>query len=359
MGEGKGWTTVQAIGALSYPYFEHLVWKAFGTRIAAAEFDVVHRVTPLSPTLASPIAAKCRRVGVPFVVGPLNGGVPWPPGFDADRRREREWLSYLRGFYKLLPGRSATLGGGAVIVGSRHTESEVPERFRQRCVYIPENGIDPTRFSKRARHEPGPLRACFIGRMVAYKGPDMLLEAATPLLLDGRMTLEMIGDGPMLADLVARAAAAGLAPAVRFHGWLPHAEVQNVAAACTALTFPSIREFGGGVVLEAMAMGLAPVIVDYAGPGELVSAGTGFTIPLGRRPEIVRALRATLERLAGDPVAVARAGAAARARVEALFTWDRKAEQIARVYDWVLRDRAAGILPSGAARPLAVPQPSS
>ena len=71
-------------------------------------------------------------------------------------------------------------------------------------------------------------------------------------------------------------------------------------------------------------MGLAPVIVDYAGPGELVSAGTGFTIPLGRRPEIVRALRATLERLAGDPVAVARAGAAARARVEALFTWDRE-----------------------------------
>ena len=30
MGEGKGWTMVQAIGAVSYPYFEHLVWKKFG-----------------------------------------------------------------------------------------------------------------------------------------------------------------------------------------------------------------------------------------------------------------------------------------------------------------------------------------
>ena len=184
MGQGKGWTTLQLINALSYPYFEKLVWAQFGDAIRAGEYDVVHRVTPLSPTIASPLAAKCARNEVPFVLGPLNGGVPWPTGFDAERRREREWLSYLRSAYKALPGRNATLRHtAAILTGSHHTASEISAKFHNKCVYMPENGIDPERFTSRASpSNDGPLRACFLGRMVPYKGPDMLLEAAAPLL---------------------------------------------------------------------------------------------------------------------------------------------------------------------------------
>lgn len=346
MGEGRGWTIVQALGALAYPYFEHLVWQRFGQEIRTGCYDIVHRVTPLSPTVQSPIAAKCREAGVPFVIGPLNGGVPWPPGFENVRRKEREWLSAVRGAYRLLPGRSATLAADAIIVGSRHAESEVPARLRDGCIYIPENAVDLKRFSRTARHDDGPLRACFVGRMVPYKGPDMLLEAAAPLLGTGRMTLEMIGDGPMLEALKAQAEALGVLGSVRFHGWAAHTQVQDVMAECSVLTFPSVREFGGGVVLEAMALGLAPVVVDYAGPGELVGPGTGFKVPLGNRAEIVAALRATLDRLADDPATVAATGLAARARIAAEFTWDRKAEQVSRVYARVLERRRSGARPN-------------
>ena len=223
MGEGKGWTAVQAIGALSYPYFEHLVWKAFGARLAAAEFDLVHRVTPLSPTVPSPIAARCRRIGVPFVVGPLNGGVPWPPGFEPSAGASANGCPMCAaptGCCRDAPRPSAS---DAVIVGSRHTESEIPSRFRTRCFYIPENGVDPSRFSRRARHRAGPLRACFIGRMVPYKGPDMLLDAA---LAAAARRPDDARDDRRRPDARracrAQAAAAGVDGAVRFHGWLPH-----------------------------------------------------------------------------------------------------------------------------------------
>ena len=340
MGEGRGWTMLQAINALSYPTFERKVWVQFGRRLKAKEFDIVHRVTPLSPTINSSLAAKCARIGVPFVLGPLNGGVPWPAAFASARRQEREWLSYLRGIYKLLPGRARMLANtAAILVGSRHTQSEIPAAYEPKAIYLPENAIDLARFNRVASPMPGPLRACFIGRMVPYKGPDMLLEAAAPLLRDGRLVIDMIGDGPIMPALRAQVQADGTAAAVTFHGWLAHADVQTIAAQSSVFAFPSIREFGGGVVLEAMALGLVPLIVDYAGPGELVTADVGRKVPLGDRAAIVAGFREELERMAADPAALTPLAAQARARVQAGFTWPRKAAQVAQVYDWVLGHR--------------------
>lgn len=336
MGQGKGWTMVQALNALAYPHFEKLVWRTFGDAINAGDYDIVHRITPLSPTISSPIARLCAGAEVPFVLGPLNGGVPWPEGFNAERLREREVLSYLRSAYRYMPGRARTLrNAAAILAGSRHTQSEIPEAFQHKTLYLPENAVDPARFSRLSRPGTRPLRACFIGRMVPYKGPDMLLSAAAPLLQSGALTLDMIGDGPMMQDLRAQVADEGIEHAVTFHGWLPHDEVGAVAARCHMLTFPSIREFGGGVVLEAMALGLVPLIVDYAGPGELVTPETGIKVPIGPRAAIIKGFRTALKAAVADPAQLIPMSEAARLRVQNDFTWQAKARQVAQIYDWV------------------------
>ena len=342
MGEGKGWTMVTALTSkLSYPYFEKMVWKQFGKDIKEGAYDIVHRVTPLTPTANSSVAPKCADAGVPFVIGPLNGGVPWPAGFDGERRREKEWLSYVRSAYKLSNARRKMLNAASAIVsGSRYTASEMPVMHRSKISMIPENAIDPARFDLTApimtRGKTKPLRGCFLGRLVPYKGPDMLIEAAEPFLRDGTLVIDILGNGPMEDGLKALVKERGLDTAVNFRGWVAHEEVQGILSSADMLTFPSVREFGGGVVLEAMALGVVPVICDYAGPSELVDASTGYKVPMGSRDAVITNFRATLADILSDPTILEEKSNAARQKVASTYTWAKKAEQIKEIYDWAL-----------------------
>lgn len=337
MGESRGWTIVQAISSLTYPWFERKVWKQFGPALKRGDYDLVHRITPLSPAASGPLAAQCLKAGVPYVLGPLNGGVPWPKGFEAEQKQEGEWLSRARGLLQVFPGRRRMLQAcSAILYASKFTRGDIPAPLLERSIYLPENAIDPARFFREAAPEPGTLKACFIGRFVPLKGLGMLVEAAKPLLQAGKLELHLVGDGPVAAGL--KEQAAGL-PGIHFHGWLKHEEVQDVAARCHVLAFPSIREFGGGAVLEGMALGLAPLVVDYGGPADLVTPEVGIKIPLTTREEMTQALQQALEQMAANPGQTARMGQASRQRVTELFTWPRRAEQIAQIYDWVLGRR--------------------
>jgi glycosyltransferase involved in cell wall biosynthesis len=341
-GEGKGWTTLSALAPVSYYYFEKVLWSTFSERLRAREFDLVHRLTPLSPTTPSLIAKRCGRVGVPFVLGPLNGGLPWPRGFDTARRKEKEWLSYVRSAHKVLPGyRSTREHAAAIIVGSRNVLLQMPAAYRAKCVYIPENGIDPQRFPAPAeRPVVSPLRIAFVGRLVPYKGADMLIEAAAPLIGAQRAVLDIVGDGPEMPRLRTLVRDLAVDAGVRLHGWIEHSRVQEVLRQSDVFAFPSVREFGGAVVLEAMAVGLVPIVVDYGGPGELVSPTTGFAVPIGSRAEIVAAFKATLERIASAPDQVRSMGLRAHRRAFGLFSWEAKARQTLDVYEWVIGWRA-------------------
>lgn len=341
-GEGRGWTTLAAMSSLGYGYFEHLVWRRFGDRLRAGEFDLVHRLTPLSPAAPSPIAKRLGGIGVPFVLGPLNGGVPWPRQFQRERRREGEWLSYLRGLHKALPGYRATRRhAAAILVGSRTTLDQLPVGCRDRAIYLPENAIDPARFSPPAqRAVERPLRLVFVGRLVPCKCVDVALEAAADLVREGSARLEVLGDGPERPTLERIVAQRGLAAGVDLAGWIDHRQLSERLARSDVLVFPSVREFGGGAVLEAMAMGIAPVVVDYGGPAELVTPQTGFKVPLGTREELTRAFRQQLTPLAAEPAVVRAMGRRARARVQAQFTWATRASQVLEVYDWVLGRRS-------------------
>jgi glycosyltransferase involved in cell wall biosynthesis len=343
-GRGKGWTTSTAFSSIAYYSFEREIWRKFRDRIRAGEFDLVHRVTPLSPTSQSLIAKRLWKLDVPFVIGPLNGGVPWPKKFKDRQYREREWLSSLRFLYKLMPGyRSTRKFSAKIIVGSRFTRNDMPRWAREKCVYIAENGVDAAQVKKLTQRVPSlPLQVAFVGRLVAYKGADMLLESAKEFLAARKLDLHVIGDGPERSSLEAMVQDFGIEEAVHFHGWLPHADVLQRLRNCDMFVLPSIREFGGGVVVEAMALGVTPIVADYGGPAELVKQETGIKVAFHDKNSLVENMRQAIELVLRSPSILAKLGNAARNDVVKNLTWDAKAIQIVSVYKFAIGGRCTG-----------------
>jgi glycosyltransferase involved in cell wall biosynthesis len=337
-GAQKGWTTATAFASLSYYSFELELWRKLRSRIEAREFDIVHRITPLSPTSQSLIARRLARRNIPFVIGPLNGGIPWPRNFTDRQHAEREWLAYARGLYKFMPAyRSTRKYSAAIIAGSKYTYSELPSWTKGKRIYLPENAIDIERFSMpRDRHASIPLRVAFVGRLVPYKGADVLLDAISDFLRQGKLELHIIGDGPQRPLLEMMVDRMGVQKSVKFHGWVEHKDVQVKLRECDFFALPSIREFGGGAVIEAMALGLTPIVADYGGPAELVDATTGVRVPFHDKVSLMRGMKSIIGDIISQPEMLDKIGAAARRKVLEKLTWDAKARQIMSIYRAVL-----------------------
>jgi glycosyltransferase involved in cell wall biosynthesis len=172
---------------------------------------------------------------------------------------------------------------------------------------------------------------------VPYKGADILIRAAAPFLQSGSLILHIIGDGPQREVLHNLVTELGVEEQVLFHGWIAHTEVQRRMAECDFLGLPSIREFGGGVVLEAMALGIAPVVADYGGPAELVDETVGIRVPFTDEASLLEGFRRVIADLIGEPERLNELGHAANERVGQKYTWQAKARQIASVYEAVMR----------------------
>ena len=213
-------------------------------------------------------------------------------------------------------------------------------RGRQLSIHIVHYGIDPARFTFRPRPEGAerPPRIACVARLLPYKGHSVLLRAVAgaPPPLAGAQ-LELVGDGPLRADLEAEAARLGLAGRVHFHGSVPEPAVAEVLDSVDIFALPSIIAPDGDMegipnaLIEAMAAGLPAVSTRQSGVPELIRDGESGYLA---EPGDVEGLRDALLRALTDPDPERRA-AAGRAVVEAEFDQRRSARRLVELFTTV------------------------
>jgi len=159
------------------------------------------------------------------------------------------------------------------------------------------NGIklgDPIRRSGVASAR----RLVFAGRLTAQKGIDNLLKALARVAAgDKSFSLEIIGDGPNLPQLIERCRKLGLEQKVRFAGALPHETIRSRLADTDVFVLPSRYEGMSNAALEAMEAGLPVLLTRCGGIDSYIDESTGWIC----EPDDVDSLTAALLRMLDTP----------------------------------------------------------
>jgi phosphatidylinositol alpha-1,6-mannosyltransferase len=172
----------------------------------------------------------------------------------------------------------------------------------------------------------------FVGRLVARKGVDRLIDAIA-LLRDRNVVLHIVGSGPQYDALVRKAHEAGVSDRVRFAGAVDDATRDAAFAEAWCFAMPSRREGGdiegfGIVYLEAAMAGLAAIGGRNCGAEDAIDDGvTGLLVDGTDTAAIANAI----ESLIVDPPRADAMGQAGRERALRSFTWRHNAEAIARL----------------------------
>jgi glycosyltransferase involved in cell wall biosynthesis len=300
----------------------------FRLRTAKTDLIVIHEPNPMA-LLAYFLARPAGRLIVWFHSEVVRPG----------------WRYAL--FYRPLL-RFAFARASRIIVASPTLAASAPQLrgWQSKCVVIPygleiERGDVPERVIKRVdaiRQEAGRPIVLFVGRLVRYKGVDVLLEAMRGV----SATALLVGTGPERDALQRAADNLGVGDRVKFLGEVSPDELAALYRACDLFVLPSVtrQEAFGVVQIEAMACGKPVISTDLGtGSGWVNQNGeTGFVVP----PRDAVALHDALARLLADETLQRTMGAAARHRARTLFSVDRMIASVLALYREVGGERAGG-----------------
>lgn len=303
--QGKPWQWLKGV--------EHVAGLRRATRIARKGFDVVHFQWAVLPRIdVRAIGAIRRHAPVLLTVHdttPFNG--------KAVNRLQRDGLDALMhsvdGLIVHTEGGRETLLEQGIDGGKIHVVPHGPLRLRG---------------SGNEKRRPGRWRIVMFGRLQAYKGLDVLIEAAGLFEADTRQRIEIVVAGEAMIDLTAhrqRAAALGLDDMFEFRpGRLDDDAMTALLRSADAFVFPYRAIEASGVLFLVADLGKWLVASDLGAFREMIADGdNGALVPPGDAARLADALRASIGREASvgpvSPPDWAEIGAMTRAIYERLI----------------------------------------
>lgn len=233
------------------------------------------------------------------------------------------------------------------------------EFFRQRLltlgcspnkVKVHYSGLDCSKFAATVRSDKTTaIRIAATGRLVEKKGLEYSIRAVAEVAQRyPHITFDIIGDGPLRAELTALIDALGMTDKIHLLGWQDEAEIITILTQAHLFVAPSVTAADGNqdapinVLKEAMALGLPVISTYHGGIPELVEHDvSGLLVPERDAEAIAQALTYLIEHPERWPAM----GKAGRAYVEAHYDLNILNDRLAALYQQLAHRPSQNIEP--------------
>lgn len=296
-------------------------------------FDLVHHITFVSARQPSFMG----NLEIPFIFGPVAGGesAPWA------LRKSFGWKGWLNDFVRDLANLAVHFDplmwqtfslANKIYVTSDQTLSLVPQRYRKKTTVQLAIAVDNNIEKKQKPLESlnlvpitNTFRILYVGHFLYLKGMHLGLLAFYNLLKQLPYAhLTLVGHGPEEKKWKELAQQLGINQSqISWQPWVAQAELGALYQSHDVFLFPSLRDSGGMVVLEAMSHGLPVVCLKLGGPGVIVDDTCGRAINVNglTQKNVVTSLTEAVAELATNTELIQKMRDGARSRA-LTYSWD-------------------------------------
>lgn len=305
------------------------------------KFDLFHHITYANDWMSSFIGAL---LPIPYVRGPGGGAHRTPSAIQREYTRSGRMWEKVRAFsqwifrhdpFFIMGQRRAS----ALLLCNQDALSGIPKKWSHKVHLFPVSGVSPKDLKICVAKKSGPsgFNVLSAGSLLRIKGFGLAIKAFKRFSDNHPdSSLTIAGSGPEEYRLRALVSQFDLEEKVHLLGEKPRDDLLNKMAASDVVLFPSLRDGGGTVVIEAMSVGTPVICLDIGGPGLHITDDCGIKISPEDPETTVKNLANALERLHQDDEFRLKLGAAARERADSKYRWDKLGEQLMDIYQPLL-----------------------
>ncbi len=304
-------------------------------------YDFFHHITFNNDWMPSFIGAF---LPLPFIWGPMGGGqkiprsfkktIHWKNRINQNLRLAGQWFWRNTWFRRRCVKKAL-----AILVCNTDTEDKI-KTDEKKLFFYPVNGISSKEL-KTSRNtvveKSSEFKIIYAGRLDAIKGINLGIEAFHVFSRKfPKSSFKIIGVGPERNRLASLVESLNIQNKVEFIPWMEREELLEQMRFSDVLLFPSFRDGGGQVIIEAMGCGKPVIGLNVGGPGFHIQKEWGIKIEPKNPMYTVREMARALETLYLDNDLRRNMGVAGCRRAEEFYLWERLGDRMQHIYEEIL-----------------------